>query len=197
MLVATGSPTQEHSRGAEQVSLLQSWIFILSPSTNISLLTELGFTFDGNFIVHADTEDDIHMWKDFKAFIARGNVLDLAIGVIIGAAFTSIVKTFTDGLIMPFVSLILGGVDFRQKVWNLGSMPVTNAAEIEAAQKAKEPLVLYGQLINDVITFLIVALVMFLLARYAVHLFRIFEAESVPDPKIELMTEIRDILKAK
>ena len=70
------------------------------------------------------------MWNDFKAFIARGNVLDLAIGVIIGAAFTTIVKTFTDGLVMPFVTLLIGGVDFRQKVWNLGAMPVTNGAEI-------------------------------------------------------------------
>jgi large conductance mechanosensitive channel len=137
------------------------------------------------------------MWKDFRAFIARGNVLDLAIGVIIGAAFTSIVKTFADGLIMPFVSLLTGGIDFRQKVWNLGSMPVTNAAEIEAAQKAKEPLVMYGQLINDVITFIIVAFAMFLLARYAVKLFRVFEATAVPDPKIELLAEIRDLLKAR
>jgi large conductance mechanosensitive channel len=137
------------------------------------------------------------MWNDFKAFIARGNVLDLAIGVIIGAAFTTIVKTFTDGLIMPFVTLLTGGIDFRQKVWNLGSMPVTNATEIEAALKAKEPLVLYGQFINDVITFLIVALVMFLLARYAVKLFRGLAADSVPSPEIEVLTEIRDILKVK
>ena len=137
------------------------------------------------------------MWSDFKAFIARGNVLDLAIGVIIGAAFTTIVKTFTDGLVMPFVTLLTGGVDFRQKVWNLGSMPVTNAVEIEAAQKAKEPLVMYGQFINDVITFLIVALVMFLMARYAVRFFRSLAAEAVPSPEIDLLTEIRDILKAK
>src|SRR5688572_14002274 len=137
------------------------------------------------------------MLSDFKAFIARGNVLDLAIGVIIGAAFTTVVKTFTDGLIMPFVSLMTGGIDFRQKVWNLGSMPATNAAEIEAALKAKEPLVLYGQFINDVVTFVIVAFVMFLLARYAVRFFKDLEAESVPSPEIEVLTEIRDILKAK
>lgn len=137
------------------------------------------------------------MWNDFKAFIARGNVLDLAIGVIIGAAFTTIVKTFTDGLIMPFVGLVTGGKDFRQKVWNLGSMPVSNAEEIEAALKAKEPLVLYGQFINDVITFLIVALVMFLLARYAVRFFRGLAAEAVPSPEIDLLTEIRDILRSK
>ena len=137
------------------------------------------------------------MWKDFKSFISRGNVLDLAIVVIIGEAFTTVVKTFTDGIIMPFVGLISGGVDFKQKVWNLGSMPVTNAAEIEAALKAKEPLIMYGQFINDVITFTIVAVVMFLLARYAVKLFRILEAEAAPTPEVALLTEIRDVLKAK
>jgi large conductance mechanosensitive channel len=137
------------------------------------------------------------MWKDFKSFISRGNVLDLAIGVIIGAAFTTVVKTFTDGIIMPFVGLISGGVDFKQKVWNLGSMPVSNAAEIEAALKAKQPLILYGQFINDLITFLIVAVVMFFLARYAVKLFRILDAQAVPTPEVALLTEIRDVLKAK
>lgn len=137
------------------------------------------------------------MWNDFKAFIARGNVLDLAIGVIIGAAFTTVVKSFTDGLVMPFVGVLTGGIDFKEKVWNLGSMPVTSAAEIEAAQKAKEPLIMYGQFINDVIVFLIVALIMFLLARYAVRFFRGLEAEAVPAPEVELLTEIRDLLKAK
>ncbi len=137
------------------------------------------------------------MLKDFKAFIARGNVLDLAIGVIIGAAFTTIVKTFTDGIVMPFVGLVTGGIDFKQKVWNLGSMPVATPEQIAAAQTAKEPLILYGQFINDVITFLIVAVIMFILARYAVRFFRHLEAEAVPDPQIELLTEIRDVLKAR
>lgn len=137
------------------------------------------------------------MWKDFKAFIARGNVLDLAIGVIIGAAFTTVVKTFTDGLIMPFVGLLTGGIDFKQKVINLGDMPVNDADQIKAAVEAKQPLIMYGQLINDVITFLIVAFVMFLLAKYAVRFFKGLEADSVPSPEVELLTEIRDVLKAK
>lgn len=140
------------------------------------------------------------MWKDFKAFIARGNILDLAIAVILGAAFGTIVKTFTDGIIMPFIGFLTGGIDFKEKVWNLGKMPVTNAAEIEAALKAKEPLVMYGQLINDIITFLIVAVVMFFLARYAVRLFNRFEAEKAETPPTGeevLLTEIRDILKNK
>ena len=137
------------------------------------------------------------MWQDFKAFISRGNVLDLAIAVIIGAAFSSVVKTFTDGIIMPVVGLLTGGIDFSQKVINLGSMPVGTPAEIEAAQKAKEPLIMYGQFINDVITFLIVAVIMFLLARYAVRMFKGLEAVTPPTNEEVLLTDIRDILKAK
>ena len=137
------------------------------------------------------------MWKDFRAFIARGNVLDLAIGIIIGAAFTTIVKTFTDGIIMPFVGLLTGGIDFKQKVVNLGSMPVNTPEQIEAAQKAKEPLIMYGQFINDIITFMIVAFVMFLLARYAIRIFKGLEATTPPPDDVVLLTEIRDILRVK
>ena len=140
------------------------------------------------------------MLNDFKAFIARGNILDLAIAVIMGAAFGAIVKTFTDGIIMPIVGRLTGGIDFKQKVWNLGEKPVTTPAEIEAAIQAKEPLIMYGQLINDIITFLIVAFVMFLLARYAVRLFKRLEADKEATPPTGeevLLTEIRDILKSK
>lgn len=137
------------------------------------------------------------MLSDFKKFIARGNVLDLAIAVIMGAAFGAIVKTFTDGIIMPFVGLLTGGIDFKQKVINLGDMPVSTPAEIAAAQAAKQPLVMYGQLINDIITFLIVAFVMFLLAKYAISLFKGFEAAPEPTAEEKILIEIRDILKAK
>jgi len=137
------------------------------------------------------------MWNDFKAFIARGNVLDLAIAVVIGAAFGTIVKTFTDGIIMPIVGLMTGGIDFKSKVLNLGNMPVNTPAEIEAAVAAKEPLIMYGQFINDIIAFLIIAVVMFLLARYAVKLFRGLESAADPTAEEKLLTEIRDILKEK
>ncbi|MGD9631216.1 MAG: large conductance mechanosensitive channel protein MscL [Pyrinomonadaceae bacterium] len=137
------------------------------------------------------------MLNDFKKFIARGNVLDLAIAVIIGASFGAIVKTFTDGIVMPVVGLMTGGIDFKSKVINLGDMPVNTAEQIAAAQAAKQPLILYGQLINDVITFLIVAFLMFLLARYAISLFKGLEADSEPTAEEALLTEIRDILKAK
>ena len=137
------------------------------------------------------------MLNDFKAFIARGNVLDLAIAVIMGAAFGTIVKTFTDGIIMPIVGLLTGGIDFKNKVINLGSMPVNTGPEIEAAVAAKEPLIMYGQLINDIISFVIVAIVMFFLARYAVRLFKGLEAATPPTDETVLLAEIRDILKAK
>lgn len=138
------------------------------------------------------------MLNDFKAFIARGNVLDLAIAVIMAGAFGAIVKTFTDGIVMPVVGLMTGGIDFKSKVVNLGAMPVNTAAEIEAAIAAKQPLIMYGQLINDVITFLIVAFIMFLLAKYAISLFKGLEAEAAPPTAEEtLLTEIRDLLKEK
>lgn len=137
------------------------------------------------------------MLSDFKKFIARGNVLDLAIAVVIGAAFGAIVKTFTDGIIMPVVGLLTGGIDFSSKVINLGDMPVSTPEQIAAAQAAKQPLILYGQFINDIITFLIVAFVMFLLARHAISIFKGLEAEADPSAEEKLLTEIRDIIKAK
>lgn len=140
------------------------------------------------------------MWNDFKAFIARGNILDLAIAVIIGAAFGAVVKTFTDGIIMPVVGKLTGGIDFKDKVINLGDMPVSTPEQIAAAIAKKQPLIMYGQFINDIINFLIVAVVMFFLARYAVKLFKSLEAEAAPSaPTGEevLLAEIRDILKAK
>ena len=137
------------------------------------------------------------MWNDFKAFTARGNVLDLAIAVIIGAAFGTVVKTFTDGIIMPFVGLATGGIDFKQQVWNLGDMPVNTPQQIEAAIAAKQPLIMYVQLVNDIISFLIVAFVMFLLARYAMKLFKGLEAATPPTDEAVLLAEIRDLLKTR
>ena len=135
------------------------------------------------------------MWKDFKAFIASGNILDLAIAVILGAAFSSIVKTLSDGVLMPIIGMATGGIDFKQKVWNLGSMPVNTPEQIAAAQAAKQPLIMYGQLFNDVVNFLIVAFVMFLIARWAVKFFKGLEAQAPPTDEAVLLAEIRDLLK--
>jgi len=139
------------------------------------------------------------MWSDFKAFIARGNVLDLAIGVILGAAFGKIVTTFTEGMIMPVVGLVTGGTDFKAKFYDLSGKLGAGATpeQIDAAVKGGAPLIRYGQLISDVITFLIVAFIMFLIAKAAMGYFTRLAAQTPPPPQETLLTEIRDILKAK
>lgn len=139
------------------------------------------------------------MFKEFKAFIGRGNVLDLAIAVILGTAFGKIVTTFTEGIVMPFVGLITGGIDFKTKFWDLSGKlgPGASAADIDAAVKAGAPLIRYGQLISDIITFIIVAFVMFLLAKWAMAYFARLAAETPPPPQEQLLAEIRDILKTK
>jgi large conductance mechanosensitive channel len=139
------------------------------------------------------------MLREFKAFLARGNVLDLAIGVIIGAAFGKIVTTFTEGIIMPFVGLVTGGMDFKTKFWDLSGKlgPAATGAEIDAAVKAGAPLVRYGQLISDIITFFIVGFVVFIIAKLAMNYFARLAAETPPPPQEQLLAEIRDLLKAE
>ncbi|NOT49436.1 MAG: large conductance mechanosensitive channel protein MscL [Acidobacteria bacterium] len=139
------------------------------------------------------------MFNEFKAFIARGNVLDLAIGVILGAAFGKIVTTFTEGIVMPFVGLATGGMDFKTKFWDLSGKLSAGASgeQIEEAVKAGAPLVRYGQLISDIITFLIVGFVMFMIAKAAMNYFAKLAAQTPPPDDIVLLTEIRDAIKAK
>ena len=137
------------------------------------------------------------MFQEFKAFIARGNVLDLAIGVIIGAAFGKIITTFTEGIIMPIVGLATGGIDFKTKFWDLSGKLTADATagQIEAAVKEGVPLIRYGQLIADIVTFLIVGFIMFLIARAAMGYFTRLAAKT-PPPQEALLIEIRDLLKA-
>ena len=139
------------------------------------------------------------MIADFKAFIARGNVLDLAIGVILGAAFGKVVTTFTEGIIMPFVGLATGGTDFKSKFYDLSGKLGAGAtgADIDAAVKAGAPLLRYGQLISDILTFLIVGFVMFMIAKAAMSYFTKLAAATPPPPQEALLGEIRDILKSK
>lgn len=139
------------------------------------------------------------MLNDFKAFIARGNVLDLAIGVIMALAFGKIVTTFTEGIIMPLVGLVTGGMDFKTKFYDLSGKlgPGATGEQIDAAVKAGAPLLRYGQLITDIIGFLIVAFVMFMIAKAAMSWFVKLAAKSPPPPQEALLIEIRDLLKAK
>lgn len=140
------------------------------------------------------------MLSEFKAFIARGNVLDLAIGVILGAAFGKIVSTFTEGIIMPVVGFLTGGVDFKSKFVNLSSaaLPMKDGVvDFEAVKKAGMPVIQYGQLISDIINFFIVGFVMFIIAKMAMDYFAKLAAQTPPPPQEALLTEIRDILKEK
>ena len=102
------------------------------------------------------------MVSDFRKFIARGNVFDLAVGVIIGAAFATVVKSFVDDILMPPIGLATGGVDFSELYLNLGPGEFASRA---AAVEAGAPIVSYGLFISNVITFVITAFAVFLLVR--------------------------------
>lgn len=132
------------------------------------------------------------MVSEFREFIARGNVVDLAVGVIIGAAFSDIVKSLVDNVIMPPIGMLLSGIDFSQLELVLKpDDPATPAADGVAIQ--------YGVFINACITFLIVAFVIFLLVK-AVNSMRrkaAEEAPAAPTPQEALLIEIRDLLKAR
>lgn len=139
------------------------------------------------------------MLGEFKAFIARGNVLDLAIGVILGAAFGKIVSTFTEGIIMPIVGILTGGIDFKTKFVDLSGKlgPGATPEQIDAAVKTGAPLIRYGQLISDILTFVIVGFVMFLIAKAAMEYFKRLAALTPPPAQELLLIEIRDLLKEK
>ena len=122
------------------------------------------------------------MWKDFKAFVLKGNVLDLAVAVVIGGAFGAIVTSLVNDIIMPLVGIILGGIDFAALSIQVGSATV-----------------LYGKFIQAIVNFLIIAFVIFLVMRAMVKLKKQEAPAPPPGPTAEekLLTEIRDLLKAR
>ena len=104
------------------------------------------------------------MWTEFRDFIARGNVVDLAVAVIIGAAFGKIITTLVEGVIMPPIGLIVGGIDFSSLFYVLDASKGVPASLAEAKAKGV-PVIAFGQFVNDVINFLIVAFAVFLLVK--------------------------------
>jgi large conductance mechanosensitive channel len=104
------------------------------------------------------------MFKEFSEFIKRGNVVDLAVAVILAAAFGKIVTTLVDGIIMPPIGLLLGNIDFTSLFYVLGT-PKVAPTSLAEAKALGVPVIAYGQFINDIITFLIVAFVVFLIVR--------------------------------
>ncbi|BEV02054.1 large conductance mechanosensitive channel protein MscL [Novosphingobium olei] len=144
------------------------------------------------------------MMQEFKTFIARGNVLDLAVGVIIGGAFGKIVTSLTESVIMPVVGFVTGGVDFTRFFVRLGPIPATfkgdptNYAELKAAGV---PMIGYGDFITQGVNFLIVAFIIFLIVKAANRLLEKPKDEAPAAPtgptEVELLAEIRDALKAR
>mgnify|MGYP003766444291 CR=1 FL=1 len=102
------------------------------------------------------------MLKEFREFIARGSVMDLAVGIIIGAAFGKIVTSFVNDILMPPIGLLMGQVDFSNLFVNLSPQPFTTLAD---AQKAGAPVIAYGQFVNTVIDFLIVSFAIFVVIK--------------------------------
>ena len=128
------------------------------------------------------------MLEEFKKFAMRGNVIDLAVGVVIGGSFGKIVSSLVDQVIMPPIGLVTGGVDFSRLKWVL--------KPADAATKTAEVAIQYGAFINTVITFLIIAFVIFLLVKTINRLAPKPEEEpAVQPPDVVLLTEIRDLLK--
>jgi len=139
------------------------------------------------------------MFREFKAFIDRGNVLDLAVAVIIGAAFGKIVTSLTDSIIMPVVGAVFGNIDYSNHFLRLGPIPpgykgeVTNYAQLKEAGVA---MIGYGDFLTQVVNFVIVAFVMFLLIR-AVNRIEHKKAEESGPSECDLLTEIRDELRQR
>ena len=144
------------------------------------------------------------MLKEFKDFIAKGNVMDMAVGIIIGAAFTAIVSSLVADLINPFIGLFMGGIDFTNMYFVL-SGDVPEGASLEAARESGAAVFAYGAFIMAIINFLIIAFVVFMLVRYvnkvkeaAVRKDELPAEEAPAGPtELELLAEIRDALASK
>jgi len=142
------------------------------------------------------------MLNEFKNFIAKGNVMDMAVGIIIGAAFTAIVTSLVDDLINPIIGLIIGGLDFTN-MYAVLSGEVPAGASLDAAREAGAAVFAYGSFVTAIINFLIIAFVVFMLVRYvnkvkdaAMKKEEKAPAEAGPS-EIDLLKEIRDSLAAK
>ena len=134
--------------------------------------------------------------QEFKAFIAKGNVLDLAVGVIIGAGFGKIVSSLTDDLIMPIVGKVFGGLDFTSKYVVL-SGDVAPGTSLVAARAAGANVLAYGSFVTALVNFAILAWIIFLIVKTANKATPRAEAAPAGPSEVELLSEIRDELKRR
>jgi len=139
------------------------------------------------------------MLREFRSFIARGNVLDLAVAVIIGAAFAKIAASLTDDIIMPVIGAIFGGLDFSSHFTLLGPVPADykgSMTDYAALKAAGAPVLGWGEFITVLINFVILAFIIFLLIRSASKMMRRAEDAGGPS-EVDLLTEIRDELRKR
>lgn len=133
------------------------------------------------------------MLQEFKEFAIKGNLIDMAVGVVMGGAFGKVVSSFIDGMVMPAVGMVTGGVDFTQMKYDL-KPEIKDAAGVVTQQAVS---IKYGSFITEIITFLVVALVVFMVIK-AINKMKKAEAEAAPAaPPVQevLLSEIRDLLK--
>lgn len=139
------------------------------------------------------------MLKEFKDFAFKGNMIDMAVGIIIGAAFGTVVKSLVNNLFMPVLGKITGGINFTEMYLNL-NFPDEKVPYAEALA-AGEPVIGYGQFLTDLLSFLLVAFAVFLVVKKAMSVFQTKEDEITPDAppepsqEAQLLIEIRDLLK--
>jgi large conductance mechanosensitive channel len=144
------------------------------------------------------------MLSEFREFAVKGNALDLAVGVIIGAAFGKIVESLVNDVVMPVVSALIGGqVDFSNLYWVLGKVPAGVPDSLEALRKAGVPVFAWGNFVTILINFVLLAFVIFMMVRYLNRLKARMVAEQAaapppaPPAAEQLLTEIRDELRRR
>ena len=140
------------------------------------------------------------MLREFRNFIAKGNVLDLAVAVIIGAAFAKIVTSLTDDIIMPIIGKIFGGIDFSSHFLLMGDVPAGyqgSMTDYAALKKAGAPVLGWGEFVTQLVSFLILAFIIFLMIKAANKAMRKGPDAAAGPSEVELLTEIRDELKRR
>ena len=140
------------------------------------------------------------MLKEFREFIAKGNVLDLAVAVIIGAAFAKIVTSLTDDIIMPVIGKIFGGLDFSSYFILLGPVPAGytgSMTDYAALKKAGAPVVGWGSFVTEVVSFVILAFIIFLMIKAANKAMRKGPDAAAGPSEVDLLTEIRNELRKR
>jgi len=135
------------------------------------------------------------MMKEFREFAVKGNVMDLAVGVIIGGAFGKIVDSVVNDLVMPIVSAVIGKPDFSNLFLVLGTVPAGTPMTLEALKKAGVPVFAYGSFLTVVFYFILLALIIFVMIKQVNRLKRETPPPAAPPEDVVLLREIRDALK--